>query len=130
MTSQGSRTILVVEDDKSTRELFGLAFRTAGYEVVEVEDGADALQVLEASIPTAVVLDLDLPRVGGRAVIRDLKGRPDTYSIPIVVVSGGDVTDIAPDACLSVLSKPIHPEALVWAVDKSISRAQRLQGAG
>ena len=129
MTSHTGPTVLVVEDDRATREMYRSAFKSAGYSVVAVEDGTDALRVLERELPNAVVLDLALPRLGGRDVLRDLKARPDTQRIPIVIVTGGETNDIAPDIGVSVLSKPIHPEAVVWEVEKSISRVRRQQGA-
>ena len=120
-----SKPVLVVEDDPALRELYRSALRNAGYMVVAVEDGADALRYIEQRRPSAVVLDLALPRVDGRDVNRELKSRPDTRNIPVVVVSGTDMSDLDPHDFASLLMKPIQPEALVWAVDNSIRRAQR-----
>lgn len=117
------KPVLVVEDDPALRELYRSALRTAGYTVVAVEDGSDALRYIEQRRPSAVVLDLALPRVAGRDVHRELKARPDTRNIPVVVVSGTDMSDLNPNDFASLLMKPIKPEALVWAVDNSIRRA-------
>ena len=119
------KTILVVEDDAALRELYRTALVSAGYSVVAVEDGIDALRRVEREAPQAVVLDMALPRLGGRDVQRELKARPDTSSIPIVVVSGTDVSDLKESEYASVLKKPIHPEAVVYAVDKCVKRASR-----
>jgi CheY-like chemotaxis protein len=78
MASSPWRSVLVVEDDPQLRELFKTVLRAAGYAVVAVEDGADALRRLEHAVPSVVVLDLALPRVDGRDVHRELKSRPDT----------------------------------------------------
>lgn len=116
--------VLVVEDDPALREVYRSVLRTAGYSVVAVEDGADALRYIEQSRPSAVVLDLALPRVNGRDVNRELKSRPDTRQIPVVVVSGTDTSDLNPNDFASVLEKPIQPDRLVRAVDHSIRRAR------
>ena len=62
--------VLVVEDDAGTRELYRTTLRNAGYAVVGVEDGVDALRFLELNTPAAVVLDLGLPRLPGQDVGR------------------------------------------------------------
>jgi CheY-like chemotaxis protein len=116
----------VVEDDSSLRELYRSALMSAGYSVVAVEDGLDALRRVEDEVPQLVVLDLALPRLGGRDVQRELRSRPETCTIPIVVVSGSDVSDLNTADFASVLRKPIHPEAVVYAVDRCFRRAQRL----
>ena len=119
------KTVLVVEDDSSLRELYRSALVSAGYAVVAVEDGIDALRRVERETPHAVVLDMALPRLGGRDVQRELRARPETSGIPIVVVSGTDVSDLKESDFATVLKKPIHPEAVVYAVDKCFRRAQR-----
>ena len=119
------KTVLVVEDDSSLREYYRSALVQAGYSVVAVEDGVDALRRVERDAPQAVVLDMALPRLGGRDVQRELKSRPETASIPIVVVSGSDISDLDESDFASILRKPIHAEAIVYAVDRCFRRAQR-----
>ena len=122
-TSSSWRKILVVEDDPQLRELYRNALRTAGYAVVAVEDGVDALRQIEYSMPALVVLDLALPRVGGRDVHRELKARPETRNIPVIVVSGTDMADVDAKQFAYVLRKPCDPERLVDAVDQCMRRA-------
>jgi len=122
VTSSSWRKILIVEDDSRLRELYRNALRTAGYAVVAVEDGADALRQIEHSIPALVVLDLRLPRVDGRDVHRELKARPDTCNIPVIVVSGTDMTDVDAKQFAHVLRKPCDPDRLVDTVDLCMRR--------
>jgi CheY-like chemotaxis protein len=117
----GERYVLVVEDDAPLRELYRSALRAAGYAVVAVEDGIDALRRVERGCPEAVILDLGLPRLSGRDVQRELKSSPDTQHIPIVVVSGTDTSDLDPDDFACVLSKPISADALILAVQNCLS---------
>jgi CheY-like chemotaxis protein len=111
------RYILVVEDYAPVRDLYRSALRAAGYTVIGAEDGLDALRLVENQIPQAIVLDLTLPRLGGREVLKELKARPDTQGIPIVLVTGGDASDLNPDNIACVLRKPINVKTLVAAVD-------------
>ncbi len=116
--------MLLVEDDPSLRELYRAALTSAGFVVVAVEDGLDALRRVEHTTPQAVVLDLALPRMDGRDVSRELRARSATRHIPIVVVSGTDMRDLDPAHFASVLQKPIDPEVVVFAVERSLRRAR------
>jgi two-component system phosphate regulon response regulator PhoB len=117
------RKVLIVEDDPQLREMYRMALRAAGYAVIAVEDGADALRQIDQAIPALVVLDLGLPRLAGRDVHRELKARTDTRDIPIVIVTGTDIseTDAKDFAC--VLRKPCDADRLVAAVDQCVRRA-------
>ena len=101
-------TVLVVEDDPELRTLYHGAIRAAGYAVVAVEDGLDALRRIEQHVPDIVVLDLELPRLRGRDVYRELTGNAKTAKIPIVVVTGSSLSDDDQREFSCVLQKPVH----------------------
>jgi DNA-binding response OmpR family regulator len=113
---------LVVEDDDTLRELYRFTLRASGYAVVGVEDGFDALRMIEGGNPGAVVLDLALPRLGGRDVLKELRANAATQSIPIIVVTGTDHADIDPELFACVLTKPVSPNALIEAVERCLAR--------
>jgi CheY-like chemotaxis protein len=119
------RSVLVVEDDPLLRELYRSALRSAGFAVVAVEDGLQALQRVESECPDVMVLDLLLPRLGGRDVHRELKSHSRTRHVPIVIVSGNDVSDLNPRDFAGILQKPINAETLVLAVEHSLGRSPR-----
>ena len=118
------RYVLVVEDDASLREIYRSALRAAGYAVVAVEDGIDALRRVERARPEAVVLDLGLPRLSGRDVQQELKAGCHTRHIPIVVVSGTDTSDLDPADFACVLTKPIIADPLIAAVQNCLRGAK------
>ena len=118
-------TVLVVEDDPAVRVLYRHALMAAGYAVVAVEDGIDALRAIERRVPDAVILDLGLPRLGGRDVQHELMSHAETSRVPIVVVTGMDVSDLNSADFACVLRKPIDPEQLVLAVDNCLRQARR-----
>jgi DNA-binding response OmpR family regulator len=96
--------------------MYGAMLRMEGFAIVAVEDGVDALRHLEINHPAAVVLDLGLPRLGGRDVQREITSRGDMRRIPIVIVTGGDTADLDPRDFACILRKPIDPQLLVSAV--------------
>jgi CheY-like chemotaxis protein len=105
--------------------MYRAALTSAGYAVVAVEDGIDALRRVDAGAPNAVVLDLALPRLGGLDVHRELKARPETSNIPVVIATGTDISHLDTREFECVLRKPISTEALVSAVEDCIRRARR-----
>lgn len=123
LPSTRKATILVVEDEPGLREMYRTSLMVAGYTVVAVEDGIDALRRIEAEPPNLVVLDMALPRLGGREVQSELKSRPDTSHIPIVVVSGTDTRNLSPRDFDCVLRKPITFDALLEAVEDCLRRS-------
>ena len=100
-----------------------MAFREAGYEVIAVEDGLSALRHVEASRPDAIVLDMALPRLGGRDVLREVRANPVTRHIPVVIVTGTDVSALNERAGVPVLLKPVQPEVVVRTVETLVRRA-------
>jgi CheY-like chemotaxis protein len=116
-------TVLVVEDDRPLREMYRAALTLAGYTVVAVEDGIDALQHVEHAPPNLIVLDLALPRLSGHDVHRELASRAETRDIPILVVTGTDTRDLRLAHVCGVLRKPVTTDALVAAVDRGLRLA-------
>lgn len=79
--------ILVVDDEPQIQRFLKPALSAAGYEVVEAMNGADALKAVATVAPDLVILDLGLPDMDGKDVIRSLRGWSD---IPIVILSARD----------------------------------------
>ena len=81
-------TILLVEDSKMQRLANERILRKAGYTVLNASDGEEALRVARENIPDLILLDMLLPKLRGRDVLRALKHDPTTTHIPVVVFSG------------------------------------------
>jgi DNA-binding response OmpR family regulator len=118
-------TILVVEDDPDLRSFYRLALTTAGYQVVPVPDGVDALRFTETYLPDLVILDISLPRLSGRDVLQELKASPDTNHIPVLIVTGTDMHDLAPGDFACILPKPVTADTLLRAVRQCLVREAR-----
>jgi putative two-component system response regulator len=84
--------ILVVDDEPSVTKLLRRVLEADGHRVVEAADGQAALKRVAEDRPDLVVLDLDMPRVGGFEVCRRLKATPDTRLLPVLVLTGTGAT--------------------------------------
>lgn len=80
-------TIMTVDDSASIRQMVSFALARAGYHVVEAIDGKDALEKLEGQKVDMVITDLNMPRIDGIALIRELRSRTDCRGIPIVMLT-------------------------------------------
>jgi CheY-like chemotaxis protein len=97
----------------------------AGYVVVSAEDGIQALRYVEIERPDMVVLDIDLPRLSGRDVHREIVAHAETRDVPIVVVSGAEIGDLKREEFACVLRKPISADTLLETVAECLRRQVR-----
>jgi two-component system phosphate regulon response regulator PhoB len=115
-------TVLVVEDDPDLRALYRASLSVAGFAVIAAGNGIDALRQIDLGEPDLLVLDIGLPGLDGRDVQRELSAHADTRSIPIVVVTGGDTSELNEADFSCVLRKPIDPAELVSAVRRCLQK--------
>ena len=80
--------ILVVDDDAGIRSLVARVLRDAGFEVLEAATGEAALGVVETEAVSLVVLDMGLPGISGTDVVRALRARPQTATLPVILLTG------------------------------------------
>jgi CheY-like chemotaxis protein len=118
-----SKSILLVEDDAASRALYCSALESIGHSVVTAEDGFIALQHIESVRPQIIVLDMLLPRLSGRDLLRHLRANPETRHIPVVIITGSDVSHLSERAGIPVIQKPFALSVLVDAVDSALRRA-------
>lgn len=122
-------TVLVVEDDAATREMYRQALAASGYRTIAAADGLGALRVIEGDRPDVVVLDLMLPTVAGHDVYRELRAHPDTCGIPVVIVTGSDARDLEPNDFRFFLRKPVSPDTLTRIVEDALHWPRPVVGA-
>lgn len=79
--------ILIVEDEPAQREVLSYNIEAEGYRVSKAENGEDALLLVDEEKPDLIVLDWMLPAVSGIEVCRQLKSRPETRDLPVIMLS-------------------------------------------
>jgi len=79
--------ILVVDDDESHRTLICDLLEEMGYATQQAANGREALDLLEADVPQAVLLDLRMPVMSGWGLLDALKKMPRAHQVPIIIIS-------------------------------------------
>jgi len=113
-------TVLIVDDDPSTRLVMRMNLERDGHEIVEAGHGENALELIQPSrLPDIVTTDLRMPVLGGMELIRRLRSEPSTATIPIIVVSSEtDALRDLPAAGLvdAIVAKPFDAGKFVECV--------------
>jgi response regulator RpfG family c-di-GMP phosphodiesterase len=134
-----SRPVLVIEDNPPLRRMLATTLRTAGYQVVEVGDGASALASAAERTPALVIQDLMLPDVEPAALLEGLRGLCNGGPLPVIAASGAEekLAAFKRDGAgfTDYLLKPVEPCQLLQSVgryleplsaDDSFGRGRRL----
>ena len=115
------KRVLIADDTASSRELLRSILEANGHVVEEVQDGQQALEIIESFLPHLVILDLHMPRLDGYSTAAALRKMPICRRIPIVALtaaSGQTVPERISEAGFSAyLVKPIRPSSLRQCVN-------------
>lgn len=87
MAKSGQPRVLLVEDEPAQRTVLAYNLEAEGFAVTQADNGEDAMVLVDEEEPDIIILDWMMPKVSGIEVCRRLKMRPDTRSIPIIMLS-------------------------------------------
>ncbi len=120
--------ILVADDERDIRELIGFTLRFAGFSVVLVADGIEAIERASLEQPDLILLDVRMPKITGYEVCRQLKENPATSTIPIVFLSAkgqeGEIKQGLDSGAVEYIVKPFAPDDLTDQVKDILQRAR------
>ncbi len=118
--------ILVAEDERDIRELIGFTLRFAGFEVVLVGSGTEAIEKALSERPDLILLDVRMPKMTGYEVCRQLKEDLTTQSIPVVFLSAkgqeGEIEQGLASGAVEYIVKPFAPDELISQVKDILAR--------
>ena len=113
-------TILVVDDEEPLRRLLVLALRRSDFEVVEAPSGEVAMEILQSRPIDVLVLDMGLPGMQGTAVVVALRARPETATLPVLLMTGSgsaqSVIEGLEAGADDFVAKPVRLDELVARV--------------
>jgi CheY-like chemotaxis protein len=109
VTEPQQRVALIVDDNHYNRDLSALSLRHVGFQVVEAENGARALEILQGQSFDLMVLDLAMPEVDGVTVLRQLREIPTANAMCVVIMTANPhmLTDEVNDQADFIMHKPI-----------------------
>ncbi len=117
-----SKTIMTVDDSASVRQMVSFTLKNAGYDVLEAEDGEDALSKLEGSSVQMLITDLNMPRLDGIGLIKAVRSNPGYKFIPIVMLTTESQAEKKIEGkhagATGWIVKPFKPEQLISVTKK------------
>lgn len=119
-----SKTILVVDDSASLRQVVGIALRNAGYSVIEACDGRDALLKLTGQKVHLMISDVNMPNMDGIAFVKNVKQNPAYKFTPVVMLTTESADSKKAEGqaagAKAWVVKPFKPEQLLGVVQKLV----------
>ena len=119
-----AKTIMVVDDSASLRQVVGIALRSAGYDVVEGCDGKDALAKLTGQKINLVISDVNMPNMDGISFVKALKQLPAYRFTPVIMLTTesqeAKKAEGQAAGAKAWVVKPFRPETMLAAVQKLV----------
>jgi DNA-binding response OmpR family regulator len=118
--------VLIAEDDRDIRDLVTVKLQAAGYQVIAVNDGLQALRQIRELRPDLALLDVMMPGISGLDIIATLRRDPNTATVPVILMSARsqefDVQSGLAQGAVDYIVKPFSPRELVTRVDAVLQR--------
>ena len=120
--------VLVVDDEPDIRDVLKITLEAENYEVIEAENGEEAIKLIALKTPDLVLLDYKMPKMDGREVCRRIKKDILLRHLPIIMVTGkGEITDKVDGIDAGAddyIVKPFDPEELLAHIKMILRRAE------
>ena len=118
--------ILIAEDEHDIRELITFTLKFAGYEVVAVKDGQEAVEKIPEEMPDMILMDVRMPRMTGYEACRLVKAEEATKDIPLIFLSAkgqdAEVEEGLDAGATEYLLKPFAPNELIDKIKEVMGR--------
>src|SRR5213593_3913999 len=126
--------ILVVDDDRDTREMYAEYFRWQGCDVREAADTGSALELAFECPPSVIIMDLSLPQIGGVEAVQRLRRDPRTASVPVIICTAylpGDraIRALTAAGYNAYITKPVLPQELFTEIGRALHDPERSAGS-
>jgi two-component system chemotaxis response regulator CheY len=119
-----AKTIMIIDDSVSLRQVVGIALSAAGYEVIEACDGQDALDKLTGVKINLMICDVNMPNMDGITFLKALREQPRYKFTPVIMLTteAGEEKKREGQAAgaRAWVVKPFKPEQLLFAVSKLV----------
>lgn len=121
----GSKTVLVIEDDKMNQVILKNFLLNNGVKVLTANNGVEGLATAREQAPDLIILDSHMPKMNGRETLQHLKNDPGLRRIPVIIASGDAFTETAAgfmrEGASDYVTKPIEFTALRLVLEKHLT---------
>ena len=119
-----AKTIMIVDDSASMRQVVGIAIKGAGYDLVEAADGKEALSKLNGEKIHLIVSDINMPNMDGITFVKEVKQLANYKFTPIIMLTT-EVDEVKKQAAKDAgakawVNKPFQPTTLLAAIAKLV----------
>lgn len=118
------KTILLAEDNPAIREFLREILSVCGYEVREVDDGVAVLEVLQQTLPDLLLMDIQMPRMDGYAVVRHVRQQHQFAQLPVIALTAnamrGDRERVLAAGFDAYCTKPVDLLTLTGEIERLI----------
>jgi two-component system chemotaxis response regulator CheY len=119
-----AKTILIVDDSASIRQVVGIALKSAGYDTIEAVDGKDALSKLNGQKIHLIISDVNMPNMDGITFVKEAKKIPEYKFTPVIMLTTesqeGKKQEGQAAGAKAWVVKPFQPAQMLAAVAKLI----------
>ncbi len=120
-----TRRILIVDDEEDVRAIAQLGLEMgAGWQVITASSGQEAVKMAAEHLPDAILLDMMMPDMDGRATLQRLKENSETQAIPVILVTAkvqpSDQENFASMEVAAIVAKPFRPLQLAEQISNAL----------
>ncbi|WNW13950.1 response regulator [Pseudomonas sp. DTU_2021_1001937_2_SI_NGA_ILE_001] len=117
-----AKTVMIVDDSASMRQLVKMSLTSAGHQVIEASDGRDALSKLTGQKINLIISDVNMPNLDGIGLVKAVKARPEYRFTPIMMLTTESEQSKKAEGqaagAKAWIVKPFQPQQLLAAVEK------------
>ena len=118
---------LIIEDNENNMYLITFLLKNSGHDVFQAYDGQAGVELAKTENPDLILLDIQLPKMNGYEVARELRKDESLLNIPIVAITSyampGDQEKALEAGCTGYIKKPINPDTFVGEVESYLDKS-------
>ncbi len=118
---------LIIEDNENNMYLITFLLKNSGHDVFQAYDGQAGVELAKTENPDLILLDIQLPKMNGYEVARELRKDKSLLNIPIVAITSyampGDQEKAIEAGCTGYIKKPINPDTFVGEVESYLDKS-------
>lgn len=118
------KRLLVVDDNSDILEILQIAFQANGFEVYQLADGEKVLETVEQFSPDIILLDVFLGSTNGTIICSELKSKPQTKHIPVIMFSAHSNAETVLKSCPAddFVAKPFSIHKMIQVIESHLDK--------